>query len=69
MSQRDRKVAQDLAQACRETAAQAIAATTESGQASVVYHNRGKFASRREAQNAKIAAAKAKREAKEAGGA
>ncbi|ETV65920.1 hypothetical protein H257_17472 [Aphanomyces astaci] len=68
MSARDRQVAQDLAQACRETAAQAIAATTASGQASVVYHNRGKFGSRKEAMNAKIAAAKAKREAKEAGG-
>ncbi|KAH9101278.1 hypothetical protein LEN26_015792 [Aphanomyces euteiches] len=66
MSERDRRIAQELAQACRETAAQAVAATTASGQASVVYHNRGKFGSRREATNAKIAAAKAKREAKEA---
>ncbi|KDO35489.1 hypothetical protein SPRG_00336 [Saprolegnia parasitica CBS 223.65] len=61
----DRRVAAKLAEACRETAAEAIAATLASGQASTVYHNRGKFASRKEAQAAKIAAAKAKREAKE----
>ncbi|OQR97612.1 hypothetical protein ACHHYP_10200 [Achlya hypogyna] len=61
----DRRVAAKLADACRETAAQAIAATLESGQASTVYHNRGKFSNRKEAKAAKIAAAKAKREAKE----
>ncbi|KAG7396497.1 hypothetical protein PHYBOEH_002204 [Phytophthora boehmeriae] len=61
-----RRVAQKLKQACEETAAQAIAATTASGQASHIHHKNRKFGSRKEAMAAKIAAAKAKREAKEA---
>uniref|UniRef100_K3WG93 Uncharacterized protein n=1 Tax=Globisporangium ultimum (strain ATCC 200006 / CBS 805.95 / DAOM BR144) TaxID=431595 RepID=K3WG93_GLOUD len=61
-----KRVAQALKKACEETAAQAIAATTASGQASRVHHKNRKFGSRKEAMDAKIAAAKAKREAKEA---
>ncbi|KAL4144393.1 hypothetical protein PRNP1_013526 [Phytophthora ramorum] len=48
-----------------QTAAQAIAATTASGQASRIHGKNRKFGSRKEATAAKIAAAKAKREAKE----
>ncbi|GAB9468058.1 hypothetical protein Gpo141_00005385 [Globisporangium polare] len=61
-----RRVAQKLKEACEETAAQAIAATMASGQASRVHHKNRKFASRKDAMAAKIAAAKAKREEKEA---
>lgn len=83
-----KRVAQALKAACEETARQAIAATTASGQAARVHHKNAKFGSRKEAMAAKvrhhkahecpiltrahmhvreqIAAAKAKREAKEA---
>ncbi|EGZ16085.1 hypothetical protein PHYSODRAFT_334276 [Phytophthora sojae] len=67
-----KRVAMKLKQACEETAAQAIAATTASGQASRIHGKNRKFGSRKEAMAAKarpsrtIAAAKAKREAKEA---
>ncbi|GLD99403.1 hypothetical protein PINS_up008122 [Pythium insidiosum] len=61
-----KRVAQRLKEACEETARQAIAATTESGQASRVHHKNRKFGSRKEAMDAKIAAAKARREAKAA---
>ncbi|TYZ60935.1 hypothetical protein PybrP1_004338 [[Pythium] brassicae (nom. inval.)] len=54
-----------LKAACEETAKQAIAATTASGQATRVHHKNAKFGSRKEAMAAKIEAAKAKREAKE----
>ncbi|TMW56591.1 hypothetical protein Poli38472_006601 [Pythium oligandrum] len=60
-----RRVAQALKAACEETAQQAIAATTASGQATRVHHKNRKFGSRKEAMDAKIAAAKAKREAKQ----
>ncbi|KAL4115836.1 hypothetical protein PRIC2_012842 [Phytophthora ramorum] len=60
-----KRVALKLKQACEETAAQAIAATTASGQASRIHGKNRKFGSRKEATAAKIAAAKAKREAKE----
>ncbi|RLN60217.1 hypothetical protein BBJ28_00003725 [Nothophytophthora sp. Chile5] len=49
-----RRVAQKLKQACEETAAQAIAATTASGQASHVHHKNRKFSSRKEAMAAKV---------------
>ncbi|POM71447.1 ATP-binding cassette (ABC) Superfamily [Phytophthora palmivora] len=68
-----KRVAFKLKQACEETAAQAIEATTASGQASRIHGKNRKFGSRKEAMAAKarrqrchIAAAKAKREAKEA---
>ncbi|KAE8911162.1 hypothetical protein PF005_g17665 [Phytophthora fragariae] len=61
-----KRVAMKLKQACEETAAQAIAATTASGQASRIHGKNRKFGSRKEAMQRKIAAAKAKREAKEA---
>ncbi|DBA01090.1 TPA: hypothetical protein N0F65_001718 [Lagenidium giganteum] len=59
-----RQVAAALKAACEETAAQAIAATEASGQASRVHHKNRKYGSRKEAMAAKIAAAQAKREAK-----
>ncbi|KAF4032686.1 hypothetical protein GN244_ATG15412 [Phytophthora infestans] len=59
-----KRVALKLKQACEETAEQAIAATTASGQASRIHGKNRKFGSRKEAMAAKIAAAKAKREAK-----
>lgn len=49
-----RRVAQQLKAACEETAAQAIAATTASGQASRVHHKNRKFGSRKEAMDAKV---------------
>ncbi|KAF1328409.1 Abc transporter a family member 2, partial [Globisporangium splendens] len=48
-----KRVAQALKKACEETAAQAIAATTASGQASRVHHKNRKFGSRKEAMDAK----------------
>lgn len=59
------RVAKKLAAACKETADQAVKATIESGQAKRVYHKNRKFGSRKEAMDAKIAAAKAKREKKQ----
>ena len=70
-------VAQSLKQACEETAAQAINATIQTGQADRVFGKvgedgkvamKGKFGSADAARKAKIEAAKAKRAAKEAGG-
>uniref|UniRef100_A0AAV1V437 Uncharacterized protein n=1 Tax=Peronospora matthiolae TaxID=2874970 RepID=A0AAV1V437_9STRA len=61
-----KRVALKLKAACEETAAQAIAATTASGQASRIHGKNRKFGSRKEAMAAKIEAAKEKREAKEA---
>lgn len=58
------KVAQKLAEACKVAAGEAIKATEESGQAKHVHHKNRKFSSRKEAMDAKIAAAKAKRENK-----
>lgn len=62
MSSKDKKIAATLAAACKETAAEAAAATIASGQASRVYNNNPKYGSRKEAMAAKIAAAKAKRD-------
>lgn len=59
-----RRIAQKLKVACEETAAQAIEATSASGQASRIHGKNRKFGSRKEAMAAKIEAAKAKREAK-----
>jgi hypothetical protein len=49
-----KRVAQRLKEACEETARQAIAATTETGQASRVHHKNAKFGSRKEAMAAKV---------------
>lgn len=49
-----KRVAASLKQACEEAAAQAIRATTESGQASHVHHKNRKFGSRKEAMDAKV---------------
>lgn len=49
-----KRVAASLKQACEEAAAQAIKATTESGQASRVHHKNRKFGSRKEAMDAKV---------------
>ncbi|KAG7387512.1 hypothetical protein PHYPSEUDO_014034 [Phytophthora pseudosyringae] len=48
-----KRVALKLKQACEETAAQAIAATTASGQASRIHGKNRKFGSRKEATAAK----------------
>lgn len=48
-----KRVALKLKQACEETAAQAIAATTASGQASHIHGKNQKFGSRKEAMAAK----------------
>ncbi|KAJ0403799.1 hypothetical protein P43SY_003896 [Pythium insidiosum] len=48
-----KRVAQRLKEACEETARQAIAATTETGQASRIHHKNRKFGSRKEAMDAK----------------
>jgi hypothetical protein len=48
-----KRVAQKLKQACEETAAQAIAATMASGQASRIHGKNRKFGSRKEAMAAK----------------
>ncbi|CAI5719610.1 unnamed protein product [Peronospora destructor] len=61
-----KRVALMLKHACEETAAQAVTATIASGQASRIHGKNQKFGSRKEAMAAKIAAAKARREAKEA---
>ena len=60
--------AASLKAACEETAAQAIAATIQTGQASIVHNKPKKFGSAEAARKAKIEAAKAKRAAKEAAG-
>ncbi|KAJ8577610.1 hypothetical protein ON010_g1598 [Phytophthora cinnamomi] len=52
-----KRVAMKLKQACEETAAQAIAATTASGQASRIHGKNRKFGSRKEAMAAKASAA------------
>eukprot|EP01134_Creolimax_fragrantissima_P000976 CFRG0976T1 len=51
-----------LREACIETADEARAATVQSGQAKHVYDKNKKFPSRKAAMDAKIAAAKARRE-------
>lgn len=48
-----KRMALKLKQACEETAAQAIAATTASGQASRIHGKNRKFSSRKEAMAAK----------------
>ena len=59
------KKAKALSEACNEAANEAIKATIESGQAKHVHHKNRKYASRKEAMEAKIAAAQAKRAAKQ----
>ena len=49
-----KRVALKLKAACEETAAQAIAATTASGQASCIHGKNRKFGSRKEAMAAKV---------------
>jgi hypothetical protein len=63
MSTSDKQKVASLVAACKETAQEATAATLASGQASRVYNANAKFGSKKEAMAAKIAAAKAKREA------
>ncbi|KNC85512.1 hypothetical protein SARC_02313 [Sphaeroforma arctica JP610] len=53
-----------LRAACADTAAEAQRATIATGQASRVYGTNNKYPTKKAAQEAKIAAAKVKREAK-----
>jgi hypothetical protein len=61
---RDRQKVASLVDACKETASEATAATLACGEAKRVYNANAKFPSKKAAMDAKIAAAKVKREVK-----